>query len=227
MNGALWRGRLLSNYWFSNLPAALQDGVLDAAKQRRLTPGRLLFRRGDPPCGLYAVLEGAVRVGDDQEHIKPTVASSTDLPFWFGEVSLFDGLPRTHDVYSHAQSIVLHIPQTDLERLLGKNPSYRRQFASLLEQKVRMPEAQLEQHHRLPTVARVAFFLLLISQGYGSLNGSPWFIRLPSTQLARWLALSKPTLVSVLHDLQARGVVKLSSDDIEVLDFNKLRAAAS
>ncbi|MEB0039516.1 MULTISPECIES: Crp/Fnr family transcriptional regulator [unclassified Pseudomonas] len=227
MTGALWRGRLLTNYWFSNLPAALQDGVLDAAKLRRLTPGKMLFRRGDPPCGLYAVVEGAVRVGNDQEHIKLTVPSSTDLPFWFGEVSLFDGLPRTQDVFSHAHSIVLHIPQTDLERILGNNPAYRRQFASLLEEKLRVTGAQLEQHGQLTTVARVAFFLLLISQGYGPINGSPWFMRLPSTQLARWLTLSKPTLVSVLNDLQQRGVVKLSPDEIEIMDFNKLRAAAS
>jgi len=227
MNGALWRSRLLTDHWFSNLPAGLQDGLLAAARQRRPTPGKPLFMRGDPPCGLYAVVEGAVRVGDDQEHIKLTVPSSTDLPYWFGEVSLFDGLPRTQDVFSHAQSIVLHIPQADLDRLLKANPSYRHQFAALLQLKLRVTSAQLEQHAELPTFARAAFCLLLVSQGYGPINLRPRFVRLPLTQLARWLAISKPTLISVLNDLQALGVLIPVTDGIEILDFNKLRAAAS
>jgi len=29
-----------------------------------------LFKRGDPPCGLYAVLEGAVRVGAVSEQAR-------------------------------------------------------------------------------------------------------------------------------------------------------------
>ncbi|MDB6051340.1 MAG: cyclic nucleotide-binding protein [Pseudomonas sp.] len=227
MNGALWRSRLLTDHWFSNLPAGLQDGLLDAARQRRPTPGRTLFLRGDPPCGLYAVVEGAVRVGDEQEPIKLTVPSSTDLPYWFGEVSLFDGLPRTQDVFSHAHSILLHIPQTDLDRLLAEQPSYRHQFAALLQLKLRVTEEQLERYGQMPTFARTAFCLLMISQGYGPINRSPRLVRMPTTQLARWLRITKPTLINILNDLQARSVLKQGPDVIEILDFNKLRATAS
>lgn len=227
MNGALWRSRLLNDHWFGNLPAGLQDGLLDAARQRRLTPGKTLFQRGDPPCGLYAVVEGAIRVGDGQQNIKHTVASSIDLPFWFGEVSLFDGLPRTQDVFSHAHSIVLHIPQADLDQLLGEQPAWLDQFAALLQLKLRVTRLQLKQRAQLPTLAQTAFFLLMISQGYGPINRTPRFVRQPTSQLARWLAISKPTLISVLNDLQVCGVLNLDADEIEILDFDKLRAAAS
>ena len=42
-NGVSWRSRLLSDYWFSHLPADLQDSLLEAARQRRKTPGQRLF----------------------------------------------------------------------------------------------------------------------------------------------------------------------------------------
>jgi len=96
-----------------------------------------------------------------------------------------------------------------------------------LQLKLRVTSAQLEQHAELPTFARAAFCLLLVSQGYGPINLRPRFVRLPLTQLARWLAISKPTLISVLNDLQALGVLIPVTDGIEILDFNKLRAAAS
>jgi len=81
------------------------------------------------------------------------------------------------------------IPQADLDRLLGETPSYRYQFAALLQLTLRVTRAQFEQHGELPTVARAAFCLLLISQGW--------------------------------------GVLRSGTDGIEILDFNKLRAAAS
>ena len=57
------RSRLMSGQWFSHLPAPFQDSLLAAARERRLTAGQRLFQRGDAPCGLYAVLDGAVRIG--------------------------------------------------------------------------------------------------------------------------------------------------------------------
>ncbi len=138
-NGVSWRSRLLSDYWFSHLPASLQDSLLDAARQRRKTPGRRLFDKGDLPCGVYVLLEGSVRIGGTHEQRLLTHVESTSAPCWFGEVSLFDGLPRRFEVCSLEQSIFLHIPQPFLARLLDRHPEYWRWFAALLSQKVGLP----------------------------------------------------------------------------------------
>lgn len=44
--------------WFAGLPEALKQTLLDAGRLRRLRAGEVLFRRGQPNCGLYAVLRG-------------------------------------------------------------------------------------------------------------------------------------------------------------------------
>jgi len=228
MNGvAAWRPRLLTGHWFSHLPAALQDSLFDAARLRRLTPGKPLFRRGDPPCGLYAVLEGAIRIGAVSEKGKQTLLSRIELPYWFGEVSLFDGLPRTHDAFSEGHSILLQVPHSTLVSLLEKEPQYWRHFALLMSQKLRLTFVHLEQQSLLPAAARVACRLLLIAEGYGEINHSRQVIELPQEQLAQMLSMSRQTINKVLKDLQAQGVLDISYGEIRILDLEKLRAAAT
>ena len=59
MDTEKWRTRLASGHWFSHLPEPFQHSLLAHARQRQLAAGQTLFKRGDPLCGLYAVLDGA------------------------------------------------------------------------------------------------------------------------------------------------------------------------
>ena len=58
-----YRAQLESGQWFRLLPGELQEQLLGEGRLLRLSAGQQLFRRGDPPCGLYAVLGGSMRVG--------------------------------------------------------------------------------------------------------------------------------------------------------------------
>ena len=51
--------QLNQGHWFAALPPALSQSLLDMAQVQRLDAGQRLFRRGDKPSGLYAVVEGA------------------------------------------------------------------------------------------------------------------------------------------------------------------------
>jgi CRP/FNR family transcriptional regulator, cyclic AMP receptor protein len=227
MDVSAWRPRLLTGHWFSHLPAHLQDSLMAAARLRRLTPGRPLFRRGDPPCGLYAVLEGAIRIGSVSEQGKQTVLTRIELPYWFGEVSLFDGLPRTHDAFSETHTILLQVPQAALTRLLESQPQYWRHFALLMSQKLRLTFVHLEQQTLLPAPARVACRLLLIAEGYGEINHSRRVIEVSQEQLAQMLSMSRQSTNKILKDLEAQGVLDISYGEIKILSLEKLRAAAT
>jgi CRP/FNR family transcriptional regulator, cyclic AMP receptor protein len=227
MDVSAWRPRLLTGHWFSHLPAHLQDSLMAAARLRRLTPGRALFRRGDPPCGLYAVLEGAIRIGSVSEQGKQTVLTRIELPYWFGEVSLFDGLPRTHDAFSETHTILLQVPQAALNSLLENQPQYWRHFALLMSQKLRLTFVHLEQQTLLPAPARVACRLLLIAEGYGEINHSRRVIEVSQEQLAQMLSMSRQSTNKILKDLEAQGVLDISYGEIKILSLEKLRAAAT
>jgi CRP-like cAMP-binding protein len=221
-----WRPRLSSGQWFNHLPALLQDSLLAIAKLRRLSPGQQLFGRGDPPCGLYAVLEGAVRIGAVNEQGKEALLSLVEPPHWFGEICLFDGQPRTHDACGVGFCILLHVPQAALLELLEEHPQYWRHLALLMSHKLRLTFINLEQLSLMPAPARVAHRLLLIAEGYGETEHVRRILQLPQEQLALMLSLSRQTINQILKELQNQGILKLSYGEIEVIDLEKLRVAA-
>jgi len=226
MDMQAWRPRLLSGQWFNHLPALFQDSLLAIARVRRLAPGQRLFKRGDPPCGLYAVLEGAVRIGAVNEQGKEALLSLVEPPHWFGEICLFDGQPRTHDAYGVGLCVLLHVSQAALLELLEEHPQYWRHLALLMSHKLRLTFINLEQLSLMPAAVRVAHRLLLIAEGYGETEHSRRVLQLPQEQLALMLSLSRQTTNQLLKELQGQGILNLSYGEIEVVDLERLRAAA-
>ncbi len=227
MDMQAWRSRLMTGQWFSHLPVPLQDSLLAAARVRRLATGQLLFKRGDPPCGLYAVLEGAVRIGAVSEQGKEALLSLVEPPHWFGEICLFDGQPRTHDAYGMGDCLLLHVPQTALLKLLDEQPLYWRQLALLMSHKLRLTFINLEQLSLMPAPARLAHRLLMIADGYGETNPPRRVLQLPQEQLAAMLSLSRQTTNQILQDFQQQGILRTNYGGIEILDLERLRAMAS
>ena len=222
-----WRARLMTGQWFSHLPVQLQNSLLALARIRRLSPGQALFQRGDPPCGLYAVLDGAVRIGTMNEQGKEALLSLVEPWHWFGEIGVFDGQPRTHDAYAVGPCTLLQIPQAALLDLLTAQPAHWRQLALLMSHKLRLTFISLEQLSLMPAPARLAHRLLLIAEGYGELEQPRRVLQLPQEQLALMLSLSRQTTNQILKDLQSQGILQLSYGAIEILDATRLRALAT
>ncbi|SEN45207.1 cAMP-binding domain of CRP or a regulatory subunit of cAMP-dependent protein kinases [Pseudomonas sp. ok272] len=226
MHAQAWRSHLLQGQWFSHLPSSLQDSLLSLARVRRLSAGQRLFARGDAPCGLYAVLEGAIRVGAVSEQGKEALLSLIEPVHWFGEICLFDGQPRTHDADAVGSSVLLQIPQATLLAFLDQQPQHWRHLALLMSHKLRLTLINLEQLTLLPAPARVAHRLLMIAQGYGETTATRRVLQLPQEQLALLLSLSRQTTNQILKDLEHQGMLRLGYGEIELLDTPRLQALA-
>ncbi|QTS86316.1 Crp/Fnr family transcriptional regulator [Ectopseudomonas khazarica] len=217
---------LNQGHWFAALPAALSQTLLQMARVQRLDAGQRLFRRGDRPSGLYAVVEGAVRVGAIGENGKEALLTLVEPPYWFGEISLFDGLPRTHDAFAESASTLLLLPQAELLALLERQPQHWRDFALLMSHKLRLAFIALEDMSLLPAAPRLARRLLLIAENYGE-SEPRRVLHLAQEQLALMLSLSRQTTNQILKELEAQGVVRLTYGEIEILDVEHLRQLAS
>ncbi|MFW9270387.1 Crp/Fnr family transcriptional regulator [Pseudomonas sp. NR3] len=224
MNSHRWHTHLLTGHWYSHLPAELQNSLLEMSRVRRLPPGQRLFKRGDAPCGLYAVLEGAVRIGAVSEQGKEALLSVVEAPHWFGEICLFDGQPRTHDAVAVGQCSLLYLPQAALLAFLEEQPVYWRHLALLMSHKLRLTFINLEHLSLMPAPARLAHRLLMIAEGYGEIEPARRVLQLPQEQLALMLSLSRQTTNQILKDLQAQGILHLGYGEIEIVDIERLRA---
>jgi len=217
--------QLLAGHWYAGLPDALQQALLGMARVQQLSAGQRLFSRGDKPSGLYAVVEGAMRIGAVSESGKEALLTLVEPPYWFGEISLFDGQPRTHDAFAEGPCTLLLLPQASLLALLQRQPGYWRDFALLMSQKLRLAFIALEEMSLLPAAPRLARRLLLIAENYG--EGEPRrVLHLAQEQLALMLAVSRQTTNQILKELEAQGILRLSYGEIEVLDLERLRRMA-
>ena len=226
MNPENWHRQLVTGHWFRHLPGDLQRSLLAAARLRTLAAGQWLFKRGDPPCGLYAVLDGAVRISAVNAQGKEAVLSLVETPYWFGEICLFDGLPRTHDALAMGSCTLLHVPQAAMLALLEHQPVYWREIALLMSHKLRLSLINIEQMSLMPASARLAHRLLMIAEGYGEIEQARRELQLPQEDLAAMLGLSRQTINSLLKSLEQQGIIGLSYGAIKVLDLPGLRHAA-
>ncbi|MBC3258240.1 Crp/Fnr family transcriptional regulator [Pseudomonas paralactis] len=227
MDTGKWQAQLARGQWFKHLPPDLQRSLLGAARLRVLTAGQFLFKRGDPPCGLYAVLEGAVRISAVNAQGKEAVLSLVETPHWFGEICLFDNLPRTHDALATGACTLLQVPQAAILAILEQHPVFWRDMALLMSQKLRLSLINIEQTSLMPASRRLAHRLLMIAQGYGEVEQARRVLQLPQEDLAAMLGLSRQTINSLLKALEQQGIIGLSYGAIEILDLNGLRLAAS
>lgn len=226
-NSTRFREALRAGRWFRGLPEAFQDALLDAAQTRKLDKGEWLFARGDPPTGLYALFSGTIRVVATAPSGKQVLITLIEPPMWFGEISVFDGQPRTHDAIAEEASVVLCVPQAPLDAILEREPRLWRDLGLLAATKLRLTFAVMEDNAVLPLSMRLARRLVMTAERYGEWEGqSSRVLDLRQEQLATMLSTSRQSTNQVLKELEAQGLVRISYGQIEILDLDGLKIAA-
>lgn len=222
-----YRELLRAGRWFRAIDPALQDALLDAASLKQLAANELLFARGDAPSGLYAVVDGAVRISGIGESGKEALLTMTLPPAWFGEISVFDELPRTHDAVAEQDSVLVHVPQAAMHAIFAAEPKYWRELGLLVAGKLRLTFLAMEDAALFPIPVRLARRLVMIAEGYGEWHDKKSrVIEVSQEQLAMMLSASRQTVNQQLKELEARGIVRVSYGSIEILDGAALRATA-
>lgn len=218
---------LRADPWFGSVSPDFEQAMLSLATTKRLQHGEHLFFRGDAPCGLYAMLEGTLRVSGVTEAGKEAILSLVDAPSWFGEISLFDRLPRTHNAAAEGGVRVLHVPQAPLLALLEREPQHWRELGVLMALRLRLTFIGMEDLALLPAQARLARRLVwLVEASALTPTEGVCVVPISQTQLGLMLSLSRQTTNQVLQALQDLGVLRVAYGRIEVLDRAKLIAQA-
>lgn len=219
-----YRELLRSGRWFAALPDELQCGLLEVAAVRSVPAGERILSRGDEPGGLYAVIDGAVRVSGRLDGGREVLHMVVEPPSWFGELSVIDGLPRPHNVTADADSELIHVPQQALDELSTHDPRYWRHVAVLVAQRLRLAMLAIEDAAAVPVRTRLARRLAMMIDGYGDRRHQRRTVEVRQDQIAMMLNVSRQTANQLLKELEGMGLVKLSYGEVEIIDAGALRA---
>ncbi|MEM7409269.1 MAG: Crp/Fnr family transcriptional regulator [Myxococcota bacterium] len=217
---------LVHRDFLRNLPKAVTDALESQAQLRRLADQEAVFRRGDDADGLYGVKRGSIQVigpsPDGREHVL-TVLSTGE---WFGELSMMDDLPRTHDNLAVGETELWFVPKRAFRALLDEHPEFWPHFAELLSRRVRMLFELLEDAVLLELPRRLAKRLLEIAGDHGRErpDGAVAIeLHLPQEKLAAMVGATREATGRHLRRWETDGWIRIAYGRIEILDRDALR----
>jgi CRP-like cAMP-binding protein len=222
------RQNIENGAWFSRLSLSLRQAILSRAHVRRLEDGASLASRGTPAEDWCGVARGAVRVSLVSLSGKQVTLTYCEPGTWFGDIALFDGLPRTHDADAHGQTTLLVVRKPDFKELLAQHTELYEALLRLNCRRLRLMFDQLEDLNTKPLAARLAKQILLLAKTYGIRQGDETRIGLQLAQedLAQLLGASRQRVNQELKGFEREGAVRVEPTRLVVLSKPKLLAIA-
>jgi CRP/FNR family transcriptional regulator, cyclic AMP receptor protein len=214
--------------WFSKLSQPLRSSIMARAAVRRLTDGEPLATRGSPAEEWCGVALGAVRISSTSLSGKQVTLTYAEPGTWFGDIALFDGLPRTHDADAHGITTLLTVRRADFKDLLAQHVELYDALLRLNCRRLRLMFDQFEDLNTRPLQARLAKQVLLLAKSYGVAQGEEIRIGLGLAQedLAHLLGASRQRVNQELKGFEREGAVRVEPARLVVLSRAKLLAIA-
>jgi CRP/FNR family cyclic AMP-dependent transcriptional regulator len=218
-----------SGSWFSKLSPALREAILSCAVVRRLHDGAILAARGAPAEEWCGVAHGAIRVSSVSLAGKQVTLTYVEPGTWFGDIALFDGMPRTHDAHAHGETTLLVVRRADFRALLAQHVELYDALLRLNCRRLRLLFDTVEDLNTLPLAARLAKQILLLARAYGVEQGDEIRIGLQLAQedIAQLLGASRQRVNQELKGFEREGAVRIEPTRLVVLSKARLLAVAA
>lgn len=208
---------LLHNPWFAALSAGLRRDMLAATERRHLQPGEMLFRQGHAPDGFYALLQGKLKMSTLNQDGREAILTMLDIGTWFGEISLIDGQPRTHDATAVGHAEILVMPPAVFGQLM-EQAEFAGAVARMLAARIRLLYGLVEDASLRSVRHRVARRLVLLANSHAPVpHDSPAAIPVTQESLAMMLGISRQSLSKELKFFEQHGVLTLGYGQISLL----------
>ena len=145
---------------------------------------------------------------------------------WFGDISLFDGLPHTHDATTHGPTTLLIVRKHDFNDLLSRHSELYEALLRLNCRRLRLMFAHFEDLNTKPLAARLAKQVLILARSYGVTNGEEIRIGLQLAQedLAQLVGASRQRVNQELKGFEREGALRIEPTRLVVLSRDKLAA---
>lgn len=217
------REAINSGRWFSSLSPSLRHDILRCAYVKRYADGDLIVARGDAPTEWTAVAKGAARVSSTSLSGKQITLTYVEPGVWFGDIAMFDGDQRTHDVYAHGATTLLCVSRSDFQKILQQHVELYEALMRLQARRIRTLFGLVEDLNTLPLRARLAKQLLHLARSYGMPclnNGNEMRIglQLAQEELAQLLGASRQRVNQELKTMERENAIRIEPGGLVIRD---------
>ena len=199
-----------ASFSLEGLSGTLATRLAALARTISVPQGKVLFSAGDPGDGLYAVLDGSLKVvlisGDGVEQLLDVLGPGSVV----GELALFDGRPRSATVMALKDSTLAFMERVAFDRLAGETPEIYRHMLRIVGRRLRHANDVLAARSFLPLPGRVAQALLQLADSFGrpvDADRTLIHYKVSQAEIASMAGGARENVSRILNEFRRSGVV--------------------
>lgn len=205
-----------------DLDPRVLDILAERVQRRSWRRGELIVKQGAPGESLIILVEGTATVYHERPDGSKAALAHLRAPTSLGEVTLFDGAPRSASIEAVEACDGFELRRDDLLELLRHDPLFLDALLRSLGSLVRRLSEQAADQLVLDLPGRVAKTLVALAT---PTPGGP-LVHLSQSRLAELAGGSRQSLNQVLRRFADRGLVRVEAGGIAVRDLAGLRRRA-
>jgi CRP/FNR family transcriptional regulator, cyclic AMP receptor protein len=208
---------------FGGLDDDTRRWIAAGSTQTAFARNQTIFVQEEPGDRMFVLARGAVKLVVRSRHGEVVELARHWPPAVFGQLALLDGGPRSASAEAIEPSLLVGITR---DKLLGLLRSDLRVVDALLHSLgdlVRRANQQTTDLVFLDLQGRVARKLLELAQTPGADGASLRQRRFTQTELAHMVGGARQTVNLALRSLEERGLIRVSSGSIEIIELEGLR----
>jgi len=208
--------------WLTRLDAVERERVLQDLRVVNVAPGELVCRVGRPVSYWLGVLDGLLKMSNDNSVGIPITFTGMPPGGWFGEGTVLKNEVYRYNIQALRKSVVAGITTGTFHWLLDRSIGFNRFVMDQLNERLGQFIAAREIDrltHADERVARslAALFHPTLYPGVGEL------LRITQQELGYLVGMSRQRINEALSALQAAGVIRIEYGGVRVLDLDRLR----
>jgi len=214
---------------FTGLPEYNLEELNEIAICRKFAKDEIIFCDGEEGEGFYVVVHGRVKIfkvgPDGREQILHFVYNGDP----FAEITLFADTSYPAFAKAVTELETLFFKREDFKALILKDPQLSLNMIAVLSRHLRRFAVLVEELSLKDVPARVARYLINLTQKNGRESESGIEIELDSskTELAQKLGTISETISRTLGKMKLNGIIDINGKKITVLDVDMLQEIAS
>ena len=208
--------------WLSALQPAERERAVPEIKVGDALPGDYVCRVGRPVTYWFGVVEGLLKMSNDNEQGQSITFSGLPPGGWFGEGTVLKRESYRYNVQALRKSVVAGLPADTFHWLLDHSIGFNRFVMNQLNERLGQFIAAREIDRMSNPDLRVArslaaLFNPVLYPGVGEI------LRITQQELAYLVGLSRQRVNEALSVLQRERVIQIEYGGLRVLDLEALR----
>jgi CRP-like cAMP-binding protein len=184
--------------------------------------GDLVCRIGRAPTYWFGVVEGLLKMSNDNADGTSMTYSGLSPGGWFGEGTVLKREPYRYNIQTLRRSVIAGLPVDDFHWLLDHSIGFNRFVMNQFNERLAQFIGARETDRLNDPDARVArnlaaLFNPVLFPGVGEL------LRITQQELAYLIGLSRQRVNEALRTLQRQGAIRVEYGGVRVLDLAALR----